>query len=278
MRLHRHLALLGSLAALSGCTGEIESGLSADRFAEGLTGCKGKASSTVPPSGQYFLTTFGNGSSDDGIMSCGTYTKHGSWYYAASRQRYGCGAALRIQANGRCVIARADDYGPDVCVEKAAGGAIIDVSPLVAQKLFGVSSAGWSDHLVVTVTRVASSSQLGPCTDGGGPANPPPDPRPADACQSTTLARQVPSATCVQSASDGNWYRCVSGEWLSGASGCATSYPWCHSATLGRTVPPRTCVQARSDGRWYQCASSGWASPVKDGAGPLGTCAVEYAL
>ena len=29
-------------------------------------------------------------------MSCGEKTLNGSWYYAASRQRYGCGSHIRI--------------------------------------------------------------------------------------------------------------------------------------------------------------------------------------
>ena len=128
-----------------------------------LKGCHGKASSTIPSSGSFYITTFGSSSSDDGIMSCGTYTKHGSWYYAASRQRYGCGAHIKIEANGKCVVAKTDDYGPDVCVENAAGGAIIDVSPLVTKELFGVKSAGWSDHRKVKVTKVSTSTPLGPC-------------------------------------------------------------------------------------------------------------------
>ena len=43
-------------------------------------------------------------------MSCGEKTLHGSWYYAASRQRYGCGAHIQIEANGKCVVAEPDDY------------------------------------------------------------------------------------------------------------------------------------------------------------------------
>ena len=66
-------------------------------------------------------------------MSCGEKTLHGSWYYAASRQRYGCGAHIQIEANGKCVVAETDDYGPDVCVENAAGRPIIDASPLVSR-------------------------------------------------------------------------------------------------------------------------------------------------
>ncbi|MEO7109195.1 MAG: hypothetical protein ABI183_02055, partial [Polyangiaceae bacterium] len=108
------------------------------------------------------LTSFG-GPSESGIMSCGDYTKDGSWYYAASRQRYGCGSHIQIEANGKCVVAQTDDYGPDVCVEAAAGKPIIDASPLISKYLFGTSSAGWSDHLNITVTEVDKSTALGPC-------------------------------------------------------------------------------------------------------------------
>ena len=101
-------------------------------------------------------------------MSCGEKTLHGSWYYAASRQRYGCGAHIQIEANGKCVVAETDDYGPDVCVENAAGRPIIDASPLVSEHLFGTQSAGWSDRYPIAVTLVAKSTPLGPCSSGGG--------------------------------------------------------------------------------------------------------------
>jgi hypothetical protein len=145
---------------LAGC-GSVESP-SIEEHLSNLSGCNGIASSSIPSDGNYYLTTFGGGS-DSGTMSCGSNTNHGSWYYAASRQRYGCGAHVKIEANGKCVIAQADDYGPDVCVEDAAGGPIMDVSPLVSQDLFGSSSAGWSDHFGVHVTLVAASNALGPC-------------------------------------------------------------------------------------------------------------------
>lgn len=134
-----------------------------------LSGCKGKASSQVPSDGVYVITTFG-GATESQQMSCGSHTQNGSWYYAASRQRYGCGSKIKIEANGKCVVAQTDDYGPDVCVENAAGRAIIDVSPLVAQELFGVSGMGWSDNKTVTVSQVEGSAQLGPCTGSTGSA------------------------------------------------------------------------------------------------------------
>ncbi len=149
----------GALAA--GCGGD---GSSIGHHG-GLSGCEGVASSAIPADGYYFLTTFGAGS-DSGVMSCGTDTDHGSWYSAASRQRYGCGAHLKLEASGRCVVAQADDYGPDVCVEEAAGGPILDASPLVSMALFGTSSAGWSDHFRVHVEPVDDAMPLGPCLAG----------------------------------------------------------------------------------------------------------------
>ncbi len=132
-----------------------------------LSGCKGKASSTIPSDGVYVITTFG-GPSESQQMSCGSHTQNGSWYYAASRQRYGCGSHIRIEANGKCVVAKTDDYGPDVCVENAANRPIIDVSPLVAEHLFGVSGMGWSDGKLVTVNVASSSDALGPCAASAG--------------------------------------------------------------------------------------------------------------
>ncbi|HJZ84284.1 MAG TPA: hypothetical protein VKN99_03895 [Polyangia bacterium] len=267
--------------AMAGCgLGEIDEGQSITELPEGLTGCRGHASSSIPSSGSYFLTSFGNGS-DSGIMSCGTNTNHGSWYYAASRQRYGCGSHIQIEANGKCVVAKTDDYGPDVCVENAAGGPIIDASPLVSEHLFGVSSAGWSDRLRVHVTEVPTSTPLGPCSGGGSPpppSPPPPPPQPSGSCHSSTLSAYVPAATCVQSASDQSWYTCQGGAWVAGQHSCAISYAWCYSSTLSAYEPPRTCVQSARDSVWYQCTADGWSSPVAGGAGPLGTCSSSHPL
>jgi lysozyme len=97
-------------------------------------------------------------------------------------------------------------------------------------------------------------------------------------CNSATLAAQVPSGTCVQAASDANWYTCDNGNWVDGEDNCTRSYAWCDSATLGRSVPPRTCVQSASDRIWYQCDSTGWDTPVHNGAGPIGACSTSHPL
>jgi hypothetical protein len=133
---------------------------------EGLSGCKGKASSSIPSSGTYVITTFG-GPDEPQPLACGGHSKSGTWYYAASRQRYGCGARVKITANGKCVVAQTDDYGPDVCVENAAGSPIMDVSPLVSKALFGSNSLGWSDKKKVHVELVDDSTPLGVCSSSG---------------------------------------------------------------------------------------------------------------
>lgn len=135
--------------------------------ADDLSGCKGKASSSIPSSGTYVLTTFG-GPDEPQPLACGGHSKSGSWYYAASRQRYGCGARIRIRANGKCVVAQTDDYGPDVCVEKAVGMPVMDVSPLVSKHLFGTKSLGWSDKKKVTVEIAPAGTPLGPCASNSG--------------------------------------------------------------------------------------------------------------
>ena len=280
------LGLAASLGlGAAGCAGELDEGPSVLTLQEGLTGCRGQASSAIPASGVYYLTSFGFTSSDDGIMSCGSYTRGGSWYYAASRQRYGCGARIEIEANGKCVVAQTDDYGPDVCVESAVQGPIMDVSPLISQHLYGSRSAGWSDRFKVKVTKVAATTPLGPRACGSVTPTPTPTPTPmptptptpALSCSSATLNKTVPAGTCVQSASDAAWYRCDGGVWKAGSTGCTTRYPWCRSDSLNKNVAPRSCVESRFDGTWYQCGAAGaWVSPVANGSGPVGTCSTMY--
>jgi hypothetical protein len=242
-----------------------------------LSGCRGQAASSIPANGKYVITTFG-GPGDHQPMSCGGYANGTTWY-AASRQRYGCGSHIKVEANGKCVVLKTDDYGPDVCVENAAGMPIIDVSPLASRALFNVSGAGWSDRMVVTVTEVETSVPLGPCTAGGTTPPPPPG---ASSCMSATLDREVPAGTCVQAANDAKWYSCSNGAWVarSSSAGCPTAYGFCSSATLGRNVAPRTCVQAASSSSWFQCNGQGWVTPVDvtNGSGPIGDCSTMHPL
>jgi hypothetical protein len=239
------------LALLAGCTPQVSSG--EDKVSstdDALTGCHGKASTTIPSDDSYYLTSFG-GSGESGVMSCGEYTKSGSWYYMASRQRFGCGAHVMLQANGKCVVAEADDYGPDVCVENAAGKAIIDASPLVAEKLYNEKSAGWSDRLEVTATVVDDSTPLGPCA----------------------AAAQTPAST-----DDGGTDTSTGSSSDPGPSSGDPSSIQCDSYTLGSIVSGGTCVQSSTDSDWYQCTSYGWVALSSDGTGPLGECTASYPL
>ena len=288
--------IVPSLILLAACTSDVEitedtnatSGASVT-YTSHLSGCHGKASTTIPSDGHYDLTSFG-GPGDEQAMSCGGRADGKSWY-AASRQRYGCGAKLQVTAsNGNCVVVKAQDYGPDVCVENAAHSPILDMSPRASKALYGISSAGWSDHITVTVVEVDSSTPVGTCTttttgggggsgsgsgsgSGGGTTT-------GASCSSSTLDRDVDDGECVQSATDAAWYQCDNGNWdaISSTSGCTSTYAWCNSATLGTTVPPRTCVQSASDDQWYQCDGTTWVTPVDpdSATGPAGVCSQSY--
>ncbi len=260
-----------------------------------LTGCHGKASSSIPGDDTYVLTSFG-GPGDQQSMSCGGQADGKGWY-AASRQRYGCGTKLRVQANGKCVVLAALDYGPDVCVETAAHAPILDVSPAASKLLFNSASAGWSDHFTVTVDEVAAGTPLGPCEPGGEPPPPTGTTTEGDsggssggssagsmnaACTSSTLDRAVDDGTCVQAASDSLWYQCDNGAWtgIASSASCTVAYGYCDSATLGYAVAPRTCVQSAASGTWYQCNGTSWVSPVSTAtrSGALGACSSWHAL
>ena len=183
---------------------------------------------------------------------------------------------FEVRRNGAVVTAL--DYGPDVCVETAAGAPIIDVSPLVGKELFGEAGLGYSDQKRVTVTEVDASTPVGACV-AGMPTEPPPS---ATTCMSTTLDREVETGTCVQG-EDATWQRCdAGGVWTprSSSSGCAEAFAWCPSATLGKKVQPRTCVQAASDSKWYQCNGQTWVTPVDTAtqSGPIGACSTFNAL
>ena len=157
------LWILGTFAA--GCTPQVVDSEAGDEVVsstdESLKACTGAdapkndASHVIPNDGIYVLTTFGGPGdpSASGRMSCGQSTQNGSWYYAASRQRYGCGRRIRIMTATKCVVAETDDYGPAGCVERAAASPVLDASPKVARALFGVSS-------------VAVSSTETSCTSG----------------------------------------------------------------------------------------------------------------
>lgn len=121
------------------------------------------ANTSIPSDRHYYVTMFGGGS-DAQNVACGGPRADGSWYYIADSQRFGCNTRVRITnpVTGASCVAAAVDVGPNVCVEQAAGGPIIDASPLVVRALFGVDSYGWEDRKVVVADVVDPSTPLGP--------------------------------------------------------------------------------------------------------------------
>merc|ERR1711934_916870 len=110
----------------------------------------------IPSNGHYYLTSF-----DGTTCSCGACHQYGP-YFAADRQRYGCGTNLHVCRNGKCVKVRVTDYGPSCFVENDAGGPVLDASPAVCRALTGGGSCGWSDHFSITVSRTMDDRPYGP--------------------------------------------------------------------------------------------------------------------
>jgi hypothetical protein len=136
----------------------------------------------------YGLTSYADG----GTPACGGKGANGTWYYSTGAYTFGCGARLRLEANGKCVVVAVVDNGPAEWVEKKAKkqcggtGYLIDASPLVSKYLFGTSSAGWSDCYEMQVTQVAKGTKTGPvsCSDDPTPSpspSPTPSPTPSPA-------------------------------------------------------------------------------------------------
>jgi hypothetical protein len=141
----------------------------------GSGGCSALSYGDIPANNIYYITTFGGGT-DTQTMSCGG-SADGTWAYIADRERFGCGAKVKVEANGKSCVAEVADCGPNKCVEEAACYCscnghfpIIDASPFITKYLFNSSSAGWSDKTQVTAVQVGDGSTVG-CpgkSTGGG--------------------------------------------------------------------------------------------------------------
>jgi len=119
----------------------------------------------IPLDQIYELTTFG-GPGDEQPTQCeAAPDADGTWFYAANRQRFGCGTRARLvnAERSRCVVVEVADLGPHLCVEEAGKRPAWDVSPLAARHLFGVPRAGWSEHRRVIGAPVSADTPLGPC-------------------------------------------------------------------------------------------------------------------
>jgi hypothetical protein len=113
----------------------------------------GDTRSDLPPDGVFFISTFEGGSP----MSCHRAAADGVSLYIADRDRWPCDTHVRlvdprpldpraaVPQHMSCVALVAD-RGPNICVEEAAGKAMIDASPALTRYIYGVDSSGWSDH------------------------------------------------------------------------------------------------------------------------------------
>ncbi len=182
---------------------------------------------TIPSDNMYYVTTFGGGR-DNQRMACGTFAD-ARWLYMAGSWRFGCGARVRVTNpnSGRWCVTEVADVGPNICVERAARKAIVDVSPVVTRELFNRTGVGWSDRVLVRAEMVPRSTQLG-CGNGTPPQAPAPTPTPGGntsggtSCFSGTYGRSMALATCLQSRFDNLWYQCTSIGWLQGGSIAST--------------------------------------------------------
>lgn len=138
--------------------------------------CAALSYSDKPANGVYYITTYGGGNETQKQACAGAALADGTWAYIADLARFGCGAKVKISANGKSCISQVADCGPNKCVEDAAAYnscnshfPIIDASPFITKHLFGTSGAGWSDKLKVTATVVSGSATVGcPGDESGG--------------------------------------------------------------------------------------------------------------
>lgn len=150
--------------------------------------CSGTTGKTKMQNGDYVATAFGcwtdaNGqdhsdSGDNCIPACFSQLKqsgactsgmsgpecerHINWF-AADRDRFGCGAKLRVTNpdNGKTAVVMVIDAGPACWVEDQVDTGVVDLSYRVTEYLFG-GAVGVSDKEKVHVVEVDASTPLGP--------------------------------------------------------------------------------------------------------------------
>jgi MYXO-CTERM domain-containing protein len=233
------------------------------------------AGRTQPADHLYYLTSFGGGS-DTQAMACGG-TADGHWLYLADSWRFGCGTHVQITnpATGDFCVAQVADVGPNICVEEAAHRPVIDASPLVAEYLFHVSGAGWSDRRSIAAVVVPRSTALG-C-----------HPRPTctphcsgnDVVASDCASTACPSAhTC--SSAGGMAPHCVSLTCVASASTVPAAHDVCVSGEIASCSASGVLGAAMHCPAGESCESSGSSAacrPTADDAGSIGSDAASDA-
>jgi hypothetical protein len=159
------------LVLLSGCnaSGQTDFVTREDGLTVGGYHCPqgaGDTRSDIPADGIFYISTFEGGAP----MSCHHAPADGVSLYIADRDRWPCDSHVRL-IDPRALDPRAEtplhlscvvevaDRGPNVCVEEAAGKAMVDASPVITRYLFGIDQSGWSDHREVIA--IATSDDLG---------------------------------------------------------------------------------------------------------------------
>ena len=161
-----------ALALVVSCT-EVTDDAAAEGLAEeirigGHDCVSGSFGKTKAPDGRYGLTSFVGLAGRS--PTCGGSPTDGEWLYMAGRSRFGCGARLKVinPANGRYCVPAVADYGPNTCVEEAAGMPVVDVSPQVSEYLFGTRGARYTNNFKVLV-ETAGPDDVG-CGHSGIPS------------------------------------------------------------------------------------------------------------
>lgn len=101
--------------------------------------------------------------------SCGPIAD-GTWWYSTERMAFHCGAKLKLEKDGKCVVVDVQDNGPADWVEekglqKCGVPYIIDTSPLVADYFGG--GCGYGECFIVMVSQVPDETPTGPCKGTG---------------------------------------------------------------------------------------------------------------
>jgi hypothetical protein len=124
-----------------------------------------------PPPWKHVLTCFGgcapphyDASACNHHTSCGPIA-NGQWWYSTERAAFHCGAKLKLERGGKCVVVDVEDNGPADWVEanadqKCGTPYIIDASPLVHDYFGG--GCGWGECFTVMVSPVPDATPTGP--------------------------------------------------------------------------------------------------------------------
>jgi hypothetical protein len=124
-----------------------------------------------PPPWKHVLTCYGgcdpphyDASACNHHTSCGPVA-NGKWWYSTERVAFHCGAKLKLERGGKCVVVDVEDNGPADWVESNADSKcgtpyIIDASPLVHDYFGG--GCGWGECFLVDVSPVPDDTPPGP--------------------------------------------------------------------------------------------------------------------